>query len=384
MAPRVLFVSKPIAPPFHDGTKCLVRDIALNLRQVVPRVMSTPDAPPLEHSLPSGAEPSGCHTVELLPIYRDSGRFAPALSQNVRGGLLLLGPKLAEVWHFVFAPNPSTSRFGTWLRRIRRVPTVQTIASPPRSFDAVESLLFGDIVVAQSSWTRRQVEARLGSRAPRLCVIPPPVPNLKAPTPAEQLVVRRTLGVSDAARLFVFPGDLEVSRGAERVADLVAPLVRELPDSVIVFAYREKTPRAAEIAEQYQSRLSRTHTRFVSQIAMLPLLATSTAVLFPVDDLWGKVDLPIVLLEAMALGVPVVASDRGSLADLPETLMVPDGDARALLKAAVSLGQDADFARVVAERQRRGVRERHAAHVVAGAYEELYLELAGSGVARKA
>jgi phosphatidylinositol alpha-1,6-mannosyltransferase len=377
VAPRVLCVSKPIAPPFHDGTKCLVRDIALNLKRVTPRVMSTPNAPPLERSLPAGAEPAGLRPVELLPVYRDSGRFAPALSQNVRGGLLLLGPKLADVWHFVFAPNPSTSRFGAWLRRIRRVPTVQTIASPPRSFDAIESLLFGDVVVAQSTWTRRQIEARLGSRAPRLSVIPPPVPSLKAPTPAEQLAVRRTLGVSEDALLFVFPGDLEVSRGAERVADLVDPLVRELPNAVVVFAYREKTPRAAEIAELYQSRLSRTHTRFVSQIdSILGLVAMSTAVLFPVDDLWGKVDLPIVLLEAMVLGVPVVAVDRGPLADLPEAVLVPDGDAGALLKAAISLGRDADFSRTVAERQRRAVRERHAAHVVAAAYEELYLELA--------
>ena len=39
--PRVLFVSKPIAPPFHDGTKCLVRDVASELRDFSPVVMTT-------------------------------------------------------------------------------------------------------------------------------------------------------------------------------------------------------------------------------------------------------------------------------------------------------------------------------------------------------
>ena len=37
---------------------------------------------------------------------------------------------------------------GAWLKRIRGVPVVQTIASPPRDFDKPQTLLFGDVVVA--------------------------------------------------------------------------------------------------------------------------------------------------------------------------------------------------------------------------------------------
>jgi glycosyltransferase involved in cell wall biosynthesis len=76
----------------------------------------------------------------------------------------------------------------------------------------------------------------------------------------------------------------------------------------------------------------------------------------------------------MQLGVPVVAVDHGPLADLVDSVLVPDGDGRALLGAAIAVGTDADFSREIAERQRRGVRERNAASVVAAAYEELYLE----------
>src|SRR5690606_4769174 len=42
--PRVLFVSKPIVAPFHDGTKCLVRDIASHLSAVRPLVLGVPGA----------------------------------------------------------------------------------------------------------------------------------------------------------------------------------------------------------------------------------------------------------------------------------------------------------------------------------------------------
>src|SRR4051812_6266565 len=95
--PRVLFVSKPIAPPFHDGTKCLVRDVASELRDFSPVVLTTPAGLSL---LPSG--------VAGRAVYGTSGAFAPALADNARAALsLLLGPR-DDLWHFVFAPNPRT------------------------------------------------------------------------------------------------------------------------------------------------------------------------------------------------------------------------------------------------------------------------------------
>ncbi|HEY8945484.1 MAG TPA: hypothetical protein VIM73_14545, partial [Polyangiaceae bacterium] len=141
---RVLFVSKPIAPPFHDGTKCLVRDIASSVTRVQPVVLSTPDAPPLG-------------SAQQVPIYGTSGAFTPALAQNLRAAAWVLLRSRADVWHFVFAPNSRTSRVGRFLRAARDVPVVQTIASPPRSFDDADALLFGDVVVAQSRWSMNQV-----------------------------------------------------------------------------------------------------------------------------------------------------------------------------------------------------------------------------------
>jgi phosphatidylinositol alpha-1,6-mannosyltransferase len=369
-----------MAPPYQDGAKCLVRDIALNLERVQASVMSVPGAPPLERTLPPGAEASVGRSVELLPVYRDGGDFAPSLAQNLRAASYLLWRARADLLHFVFAPNPRTSRFGAWLRRTRAVSVVQTIASPPRSFDDIRSLLFGDIVVCQSSWTRERVEASWrGGPPPRLAVIPPPVPTLRSPSPAEQLDVRRRIGVAPDCPLFVYPGDLETSSGAARVADVVDPLVRDLPDAVVVFAYRKKTRRAALLAEVYQSRLDREHVRFAENVDnVLALLATSTAVLFPVDDLWGKVDLPIVLLEAMALGVPVVTLDWGPLRDLHETILVPPDNPEALVRAALDVAKNPDFARDVAARQRAAVRERYDARGVARRYEDLYLELLGA------
>lgn len=381
---RVLFVSKPIVPPFHDGTKCLVRDVALHLERSEPVVMSAPGAPALESAVDPELYPArdGRAPVRMAPVYLGAGRFAPALSDNVRAATFLLARSRADVWHYVFAPNPRTSAVGRGIGRLRRVPVLQTVASAPRSFERLQRLLFGQIVVAQSEWTRRRIvdaydrEGVAPLARPRLEVVPPPVAPLRPRTAAALAAARRRLDVPASAPLFVYPGDLETSSGAADVAAVVDPIVRELPDAVIVFAYREKTPEAPRIARELEARLASPNVRFASELDdVLALIGSASAVLFPVDDLWGKVDLPIVLLESMSLGVPVVAIDHGPLSELDGAVLVPRGDRDALAEAALGMARDAARRGVVVEEQRAAVERRFRASSVAAAYERLYGEL---------
>jgi glycosyltransferase involved in cell wall biosynthesis len=253
------------------------------------------------------------------------------------------------------------------------------VASPPRSFEHPERLFFGDIVVAQSRWTQRAIETShegSGLAVPRVCVIPPPVPALIAPSAAEVLAVRAGLALEPGARYVIYPGDLETSSGANATAALAERLAVSAPDVVTVFAYRRKSAAAVEVAARLAARLPRAQTRFVENAPnILALLAGSLAVVFPVDDLWGKVDLPIVLLEAMALGVPVIALDQGPLSDLSGIVKVAGLDADAWRAEVAALLAEPDRSAFIAARQREAL-ARHAASSVARAYEDLYLELA--------
>ena len=373
MPPSVLFVSKPIAPPFHDGSKCLVRDVAQHLTRVAPIVLSTPGAPALVAA--EGALP-----VRSVAAYGAPGGFTPAFSANLRAAAWVLLGSRASVWHFVFAPNARTSGAGKLMRRVRGVPVVQTIASPPRSFADPQALFFGDVLVAQSTWTRQAIQTSYegsGLRAPRVEVIPPPVPDLALPSAGEIATVRRDLGLAPEQRYLLYPGDLETSSGAEATASLAERVPAAVPGVVTVFAYRRKSPRAAEVAARLAARLPPPHTRFLENAPnILALLAGAAAVVFPVDDLWGKVDLPIVLLEAMALGVPVLVLDQGPLRDLGGVVKVANLDATSWLSPVSQLLAEPERCAELVAKQRAALVERHAAAVVARAYEDLYLELA--------
>lgn len=371
MLPRVLFVSKPVAPPFHDGTKCLVRDVSRHLRRVSPIVLTARGAAGLEGVLPE--------RVQRAEVYTTSGAFTPKLADNLRAASWVLFRSRAELWHFVFAPNPRTSKVGGFLKRVRAARVVQTVASPPRSFAGMGRLLFGDVIVAQSRWTRQRIEdaCRAEGRAvPRLEVIPPPVPELAPRTPHAISAMLQELALEPARPLFVYPGDLETSSGAETTAAVAEQLARELPEANVVFAYRNKTPRAPAVAAQLERRLTGKNVRFACEVPdVLALVAAATAVLFPVDDLCGKVDLPIVLLEAMTLGVPVLALDDGPLADLEGALKLPSLEVAGWVKAARALATDAGARNAAIEAGRAAVERRFRADRVAAEYEALYLDL---------
>lgn len=313
-------------------------------------------------------------------VYGTSGKFSPGLRQNLSAALFLLTRSRADLWHFVFAPNPRSSQVGAVLKKLRGVPTLQTIASPPRTFENPGQLLFGDICVAQSEWTRHQFTAALSAAgiARRVEVIFPPAPAVERPSEERCEKERARLGLKKDQPLFVYPGDLEVSDGAMRVVEWAREIAERVSGARVFVAYRDKTSRAEEAVARLRERADPGLVLFERNVPDIhALIATCTAVLFPVNDLYGKVDLPIVLLEAMRFGTPVLALDEGPLASLAGALRLPN-DARSWLDAIGQLTLSDEFRRGVMAEGKRALSEHFAADLVARKYEALYFELLGT------
>lgn len=365
--PIVQFVSKPIAEPFNDGSRCIVRDLCRNLATVEPHVLGT------RVPLPEGV----LGEARVHGIHRDAGGHGSSIGAQLRVVSFLLLRCRADLWHFVFAPNPRSSRASGRLAALRRVPTVQTIASPPRSFERPERLLFGSRVVAQSSWTRERLLAAYSEAGlpPRdIEVIPAAAPALARPDEDRTLKARSALGVEAGAPLFVYPGDLEISGGARFTLELAKQIGSRVPGATVVLTYRDKTPRAREIAERLEAESSGLPVRFLRNAPDIhALLAAATAVVFPVDDLYGKVDLPIVLLESLALGTPVLALAEGPLLDLVGAELLP-AELRAWLDAMVQLGTP-EVASALSMRGREAAQGHFSAARVARLYEAVYASL---------
>ncbi len=323
---RLLFVSKPVMPPWNDGSKNLVRDVASRMVRVEPTVMVAPGAPSL-----------GPRVVRE-PVYGLAGRFAPGANTLVMNRLLF-GPPL-DAWAFVFAPNVASSsaaRIAIAAQRARgwKGPVVQIVASRPKDFGSVRSLLFGDRVVALSEWTKARLVEN-GIAAQRISVIPPCAEAPALRTGAELAAFREAHGLGDGP-LLLYPGDLEFSTGARTVARAAPEILRRVPGARIVFACRPKTPRAAVVEKELRELLRPVEpfVTFLGEVPDMPVvLGAADVVLFPVDELYGKVDLPLVLLEALALRRRVIVASGGPLPELGPVTVVPPRDPDALADAA--------------------------------------------------
>jgi len=349
-----------------------VRDVASHLERAEPTVLTIP-----------AAESIGPR-VTMEPVYRHGGRFSPALVSNARVLARLLRGDPLDVWHFVFAPNAASSTAASLAIRGQRAlgwkgKVVQTVASAPRSFDGVGRYIFGDEVVALSEWTRGRLLGA-GVTGHNIRVIPP---CARAPLPASEAQKRAVRDEYDlgAGPVVLYPGDYEVSTGAATVARAVEGIVSAIPDARIVFACREKTPRARPAALALRAELGQlaVHTRHVGEVEdMGALLGTADVVVFPVDDLYGKVDVPLVLLEALALGIPMVLARGGPLESISAARFVDPGDATALAALVVAiLGSGAaagatDLRRALVDAGKKLYAERFSPAVVARAYDALY------------
>jgi len=115
------------------------------------------------------------------------------------------------------------------------------------------------------------------------------------------------------------------------------------------------------------------HVRFLGYRNDVPaVLAASDVLVLPSF----AEDVPLVILEAMAAGLPVVASDVGGVREAVvhgmTGLLVPPGDARALAEAIAGLARDPDLARKMGREGRRRVETTFSLPREIDAYEEMF------------
>ena len=108
------------------------------------------------------------------------------------------------------------------------------------------------------------------------------------------------------------------------------------------------------------------------------LLGAADVVLLPSKSLYAKMDYPLVLLEAMSLGVPVVVTEGTPAEELEvHGVEVVSFDSESMLAAVNGLVGSAETRRVAAEAGRVAVASRFSREALSAAYEDLYDDLLG-------
>lgn len=373
VTPDVLFVSKPLAPPWDDSGKVLPYLIAREIRDVSLAVM-TPRGQPL--NLP------GIHSEEL---YRRPWSFTVPMRDKVSVIFRLLARSLPPVVHFFFSPNGPTSFAARMVKaRHPHVKVVQTIMSLPIGADAMDQGIFGDVVI---TWSRAaaqrvsEVVRRYGLPA-RVVHVPPGIDERRPMSPTEKRATRASFGLPPDRPVVLYAGDLEFSTAAYATAAAV-PLVLDRVPAVFVFACRPKTAAAQSVSRELEARLADLtalgHVRFMGSVgAFSDLLRCVDCQVLPAETTYAKTDLPMVLLEGLSAGVPAIVgtgTPMDELVDAGAVMGVPPGSPEALASALIGVLSGPGRAEAMAAGGRDYILLRHTARRMAEAHATIYRDL---------
>lgn len=198
-----------------------------------------------------------------------------------------------------------------------------------------------DAVIVVSTYTALQVQERLDVPPERITICPPGAPSWaarKAPVPGGHIL---------------FMGTLEPRKNVGALLSAYSSLLGRVPDAPPLLLAGRVTAESAPILDALRRAPLNgraRHLGYVSEAARQELYGGAALLVLPsLNEGFG-----IPALEAMAMGVPVVAANRGALPELlgDAGLLVEPDDTDGMADAMARLLEDEALRRACAERGR--------------------------------
>jgi glycosyltransferase involved in cell wall biosynthesis len=322
----------------------------------------------------------GIEVIELRPRVR---KLDPSLVWRLRRQLRRGGYQVLHTHLFGAHLHGSLAALG--LGDLRSVMTLHSVREDNQwQRWAYGSLLpRADRVVACSA----EVAAVMGSRYAasvdgRLRTIPNGIDAARFGV-LSKARARSDLELEGSSAVIVAIGRLSEPKGYPVLVKAMPLLLARIPAAMLLIA--GEGPLRPHLESLVASLGIGAHVRFLGLRRDVPRILAAGDV-FALSSLWEG--LPMVLLEAMAAGLPCVATRVGgvpeAIRDREEGLLVPPGDAEALAESLISCLEDRDLATRLTTRAKARVDRDFSARRMADEYASLYEELIAASRGRRA
>ena len=361
--------------PTYGGSGAIATELGIALAERGHEIHFISYAQPFR--LPHFMERVYFHEVEMVhyPLF-EHNNYSLALSAVMHEVALREGLDLLHVHYAI--PHATSA----WIARemlgdrlpLKIVTTLHgtdiTLVGQERNFWEITrfSILRSDGITAVSGYLKQETVDAFQVPADRLEVIPNFVdPDLYS---RERYPCWKTAFLRDGEKLVLHVSNF---RAVKRVRDVVrtfARLSREVPARLVMVGDGPDRPEAAD--EARQQGITERVVFLGKQDSVAEIMACADLLLLPsANESFG-----LVALEAMASGVPVIASRAGGLPEVVDDgetgYLAPVGDVEAMADGAARILRDTGTWRRFSTAARQSAVERYGQHIIIPQYERYY------------
>lgn len=366
--PSILMITIPIFPPWDNASKNRAYNIALNIKKHTIHLLTKKG-----HLLSWKTE-----NIVFEDVYRTKYVFLQKLFLGLR--LLKKDPHI-KVYHFFFQPSFISSLFFKYLLKIKRKSSIQTILNVFGEGDDLRKYLFADVMLVSSEYMRVKL---LNEGFKNVRKIDPGVDCERFSHRALSTDLRERLEIGDAP-VVLYPGEYLEIRGMPHLLEAIRLVLTRVGSVRFIFACRifnkEDLIREQETKKKAKRMGVSDGIIFLQTYDEMPeLIGLSDIVIFPTIEMYDKMDIPLTLLESLAMGKPIIISDIPPLNEIMKAevgIKVKPGDHVELTNSIIELLTDDERRKAMGRRGRQMVLEHFDIKEIAMEYDELYREVLG-------
>ncbi len=368
-AKKILLVTRPIAPPWDEASKNFAFNLAKDLGS---------DENLELHLMTNGIVPELPEKVVQEQIYTHSQNDF-GFSQKIRSLIFqLTNTGKFDIAHYFFTPTKLNSFvIKNFIKNntTRTIQPVATLREDMFSDEELKSLMFADLVITYSDYAKEKLE-KLG------------IKNVKRIYPGIDLEnyrardTRQLYEKYDANDFVInFTGEYTRLGAMDDVVAAFVEVAKKIPNAKLSMAVRVKNERdarkKAEVIERLKQNdlLERVVFHDDGKFNMSDIYNLCDISLFPVQNMHGKFDVPLVVVEAMACEKPVIISDLPILAEFAQdsnSVKIQKGNVEELVSAILELHQNSEKRNALGKAGRKFCEENFDIKKVSDIYAQIY------------
>lgn len=337
---KILFVSRPITPPWDEASK----NFAYNLAKEIVHDSNSPEI----HLMTTHTQLGLPNSIKQEEIYKYSEKDFK-FSDKLRSLFFqFLFKNSFDIKHYFFTPTKTNSYLikNILKGKSKTIQTVATLREDLFSDEDIKKMMFGDIITTYSDYAKNKLESLGFKNVSRIY----PGIDLNDYQPREKSEAElKKFNFTKNNFIINFAGEYIRLDAMDTAIKSFIEIAKQIPEARLSLAVRVKNERDAKKKEEVIKKLEKEN--ILNKVSfhddgvyrMSDLYNLSDISIFPVSNMRGKFDIPLVVVEAMACAKPIIISNLPILKEFvneKNSVSVEKNSPEQLTKAIIDLYYD--------------------------------------------